>query len=102
MSPVVASVMAIRIVAAELWMTAVRSIEKKATFTAPRNVDASSDEKKSRMRCWLAVTLPVAIISGVGLSPLIASPMKNRPRNTSPRPISVRPKLWTRSPRKKK
>ena len=98
----VASVMAIRIVAAELCMTAVSSIAHAATLTAPGNVDASRDSKKLMTFCAAGLTLPEAIISAVGFSVLIASPMKKRPRKTSPSPSTARPRLWTRSPRMKK
>ena len=89
MRPCVANAIAIAIVAAEDCMTAVRSIAQRAMRKTP-------DMCSALMRVKIADT---SGFSRIGETPF---DIMYSPRKTRPRPITVSPRLWTRSPRRKK
>ena len=89
MRPCAAIAIAIAIVAAEDCTTAVKSIATNATARTPGSESAERRVKTDAM----------AAFSRIGETPF---DMMYSPRKTSPRPMTVSPKLCTRSPRRKK
>ena len=84
-----ASVIAMAMEAAELWITAVKSAATRATSATPASVVAS-------------IRVNAAWMDGFWRMGSTPFDMKYMPRNTSPSPRMARPRSCTRSPRRKK